>query len=136
MTDIEQRRVAYKAYNAQRHNAKRRGIGWEFSFESWIEWWGDDLALRGKGKNQLQMQRPHDQGPYSPSNARKGHPVQNSRTAGACRRRDNAEARKDALNRHLDAISAFDQTEPVDEDELELNRMFRCRTVRVETAPR
>lgn len=55
-------------YWAQKQNAKRRGIAFEFTYTEWINWWGDDITLRGKSKDSLVMARNGDVGPYSPNN--------------------------------------------------------------------
>lgn len=60
-----------KAYAAQERGAKRRGIAWEFSFEEWLSWWGDDIDRRGSREFQLQMQRNQNAGPYAAWNVRK-----------------------------------------------------------------
>ena len=61
-------------YHVQKCGAKRRGIEWQFTFESWVEWWEDNLGFnwvkeRGKHRGQYQMARKGDKGPYSPQNA-------------------------------------------------------------------
>jgi len=58
-------------YGNQRKSAKERGIDWQFTFESWILWWGEDIYLRGPHKGQLVMARYGDVGPYHPDNVRK-----------------------------------------------------------------
>lgn len=73
----------YSAFRSQKANAKRRGIGWELTFDQWLEFWGDDLDKRGSGKDCLQMQRHEDTGPYAVGNIRKGKPKQNSATYSA-----------------------------------------------------
>ena len=60
-----------KQYNAQRRAAKFRGIDWNFTYESWIDWWGDDIIKRGIRKDELVMARNGDQGPYHPDNVKK-----------------------------------------------------------------
>lgn len=59
------------AYREQRNNAKRRGIAFEFSLESWLEWWGDDLQHRGRRSGQLVMARIGDVGAYEVGNVHK-----------------------------------------------------------------
>lgn len=71
---------ARRAFISQRANAAKRGIGWEFTFEEWLLWWGDDLAYRGRGSGALQMQRLADSGPYRPDNVKKGRPGKNRLT--------------------------------------------------------
>ena len=64
-----------KPYNNQYHNhkvrAKKRGLEFHFTYEEWINWWGDDIINRGRKLGQLVMARNGDQGPYHPSNVRK-----------------------------------------------------------------
>ncbi len=56
------------AYLGQRQCAKQRGIEWLFDFATWVAWWGEDFALRGKKSNELVMARHGDIGPYHPDN--------------------------------------------------------------------
>jgi hypothetical protein len=91
---------AYIAYCGQQLSAARRGIEWEFTFQTWLEWWGDDLERRGVGPDKLCMMRAHDQGPYSPENCSKGFAKDNAKTAGTIRRHKNlAKYRKGQLLR-------------------------------------
>lgn len=53
-------------YKRQKHNAKARGIVWDFTFEEWVLFWGEQLEDRGQGK--LVMCRHNDEGPYHPVN--------------------------------------------------------------------
>lgn len=55
-------------FDNQRQNAKRRGIPFNFTYETWREWWGDDIVNRDKGKDKLVMARKNDIGPYDPDN--------------------------------------------------------------------
>ena len=64
--------------NAMR-SAQQRGIEWQFTFESWMEWWGDDFILRGPKADDLCMARNGDQGPYHPSNVQKKTNAENVR---------------------------------------------------------
>jgi hypothetical protein len=68
------------AYLDQKNNAESRGIDFLFSFDEWVEWWGDDIERRGAIhsstgrkvlRNRLVMARHGDVGPYSPSNTKK-----------------------------------------------------------------
>jgi hypothetical protein len=58
-------------YSVQRTSAINRGIDWQFTYDTWIEWWGKDIANRGRLKGQLVMARYNDIGPYHPDNVRK-----------------------------------------------------------------
>jgi len=58
-------------YWTQKHHAKDRGIDWQFTYDTWIDWWGNDITNRGMYKGQLVMARHNDTGPYHPSNVRK-----------------------------------------------------------------
>lgn len=70
-----------KPYNNQYHNhkarSKRRGIAFEFSYDEWIAWWGDDISNRGRNTGQLVMARIKDTGPYHPTNVYKTTVEQN-----------------------------------------------------------
>ena len=59
------------AYLLQRAQAIRRGITWEFTFDSWVKWWGSDWDSRGGRPSDLCMARYNDEGPYHPSNVTK-----------------------------------------------------------------
>jgi hypothetical protein len=61
----------YSAFNDQRQHAKRRGIDWHFDFNTWLEWWGEDITKRGRNKGNLCMARNGDIGPYHPNNVSK-----------------------------------------------------------------
>ena len=74
---------AKQAYRTQKRGARHRGIEWQLTFEQWQEWWGEDLPKRGRGRNDLSMQRPCDSGPYALGNIRKGTPKDNARTRAA-----------------------------------------------------
>lgn len=64
---VDMRRVKAAYYN-HRTNARKRGIGWRFTFESWWAIWEPYWHLRGRGTNGLCMARERDDGPYSPEN--------------------------------------------------------------------
>ena len=57
-----------KEFSAQKQNARRRGIAFEFTYDTWISWWGNDIEQRGKGANKLVMARKEDTGSYHPDN--------------------------------------------------------------------
>lgn len=67
MIDINK---AKRAYKRQRDRAKIREIGWDFTFDTWMQWWIDSGVWdqRGKGTDQYCMCRIGDVGPYSPDN--------------------------------------------------------------------
>ena len=71
----------HKAYQAQKSSARSRRIEWNLTFREWREWWGTDIDNRGRGADQLQMQRFNDSGPYALWNISKGTPAQNVATA-------------------------------------------------------
>lgn len=60
-----------RQYSFQKCTAKYRGIEWQFTYDQWIDWWGDDIANRGCRRGQLVMARNGDVGPYHPDNVRK-----------------------------------------------------------------
>ncbi len=70
------------AFLQQRIGAKKRGIGFEFTYEQWIIWWkkhlGDNwFEKRGRGSHQYVMARYGDKGPYSLTNVRCATGAQN-----------------------------------------------------------
>lgn len=66
-------------YKDQKLSAGYRNIDWQFTFEEWVTWWGDDIEKRGRYKGQLVMARIGDQGPYHPDNVRKAKTEDNVR---------------------------------------------------------
>lgn len=64
-------------YNSQKCAAKKRGIEWYFTFDTWLAWWGNDIINRGRRKGQLVMARKGDQGPYHPDNVYKATTKEN-----------------------------------------------------------
>ena|SRR5215831_4363505 len=66
-------RHPYYRYKHQLGMAKKRGIPWHFTYESWWDWWEAKLGplwyhKRGRRKGQYVMARKGDAGPYSPEN--------------------------------------------------------------------
>jgi hypothetical protein len=55
-------------YYSQKSSANGRNIDFQFTYEEWINWWGDDIVNRGRKAGQLVMARIGDQGPYHPDN--------------------------------------------------------------------
>jgi len=70
-----------KEYHIQRASAKHRGIDWQFSYDEWILWWGEDIINRGRKSGNFVMARHNDTGPYHPSNVRKALLTENSSEA-------------------------------------------------------
>lgn len=70
-------------YIRQRANARRRGIPWEFTFNTWWGVWKNSgkWEHRGMGKGKYCMARRGDLGPYSPENVRIITFSQNSKIA-------------------------------------------------------
>jgi hypothetical protein len=64
--------AARHAYSTQRAGAEKRGIGWEFTLETWWEVWAKSgkWAQRGTSSDSYVMARAGDVGPYSPGNVR------------------------------------------------------------------
>lgn len=60
--------VAFTKYRAQRNKAQQRGIGWEFTFETWCDWWKRTGLWRQRGRTGMVMARNQDIGPYAPDN--------------------------------------------------------------------
>ena len=63
------------AFKLHRRGAKARGIGFHFTFETWISWWmkhlGPDwFVKRGRKRGQYVMARTRDKGPYSAWNVK------------------------------------------------------------------
>jgi hypothetical protein len=53
-----------RLFIAQRTAARRRKIGFLLTFQEWLDFWGDKLALRGTRLDDLCMARHGDTGPY------------------------------------------------------------------------
>lgn len=111
------RKEAFKRYEFQRAKALVRGIEWKFTFDSWLEWWGDDLDRRGRGTFDLCMMRPGDVGPYSPENTRKGTVLQNGKSRGVNIRTKRSLAAYRALQDEIESTPAVAQDDLPDEHE-------------------
>jgi hypothetical protein len=70
-------------YRSQKASSIKRNIGWNFTFETWLEWWGDDFINRGRERDQLCMARHEDIGPYDINNVKK---LTNAQNAGDAHR--------------------------------------------------
>lgn len=116
---------ARTAYFQQKNNAKARGIEWQFTFETWVDWWGADIERRGSRVDSLQMQRIADAGPYHPDNVRKGVPKQNGETYSRMHKhRASRAARTTILRAEMDkpAVSAEPEEVATPEDQYHSSR--------------
>lgn len=113
-------------FHAQRRNAERRGIGWQLTFQQWLGWWGDDIVRRGRGIDDLCMQRLRDEGPYALGNIRKGIPKQNGRTKALMNSERKANATRIRLEMELDReLSNSVRGKRLDETETEDQTFLR-----------
>lgn len=103
-------------YNAQKKNAKVRGIDWNITFDEWVKWWGDDIHKRGSSKSGLQMQRLHDKGAYQLGNIVKGYPLKNAVTRGRCKILKTQLQLAKEHQQHLDSLMFAPSREPDDEN--------------------
>lgn len=85
LTGREKKRVTDN-YNGQKSMARKRGIEWQFTRDTWLEWWGADYHQRGQGRGKLCCARKNDTGPYSPDNCIKLTHEENSRQMQARKR--------------------------------------------------
>ena len=106
---------ARKAYDRQRYGARSRGIGWELTFEQWLEWWGADIERRGRGRDDLQMCRDLDAGPYALGNIHKGTMHSNVKTAGRMHANRASEKRRREHHAIQDALMWAPSEPPRDE---------------------
>jgi hypothetical protein len=60
------------AFTSHKADAKRRGIPFKFTFESWLEFWekSGKIPQRGHGKGKYVMARFGDKGAYSVGNVK------------------------------------------------------------------
>ena len=65
----DRRKVAYKDH---KHNAQKRGVEWQLTFDEWWQLWEDSgrWPERGQRADQYCMGRHGDRGPYSVHNVR------------------------------------------------------------------
>jgi NUMOD3 motif len=66
-----------RQYRDQKYQAKKRGLDFNFTYEEWLDWWGEDITKRGHCKGNLVMSRYGDIGPYHPDNVFKNTQEQN-----------------------------------------------------------
>jgi hypothetical protein len=116
MMDINLCRVAY---HRQKSGATARGIEFSLTFPEWCEFWGTDIARRGTGPDDLQMQRHADSGAYAMGNIRKGTPRQNAATRVCMERKSESERAKAELELALDALMHGDSRVEHDDDGIE-----------------
>ena len=71
MADIDFTHAKGK-FNAQRAQAKKRGIAFELSFTEWLSLWENSgkYQVRGQGRGKYVMARNGDTGPYAIGNVR------------------------------------------------------------------
>lgn len=65
------KRTPRSAYHSQKQSARKRGIGWDFTFDEWWKIWEESgkWSERGPKQGQYVMARKGpDIGPYSPDN--------------------------------------------------------------------
>jgi hypothetical protein len=81
MGNRHRRKTPQYYYNQHKQSAKRRGIAWEFTYETWWKVWEDSgkWEQRGCKAGQYCMRRKDDVGPYSPDNVFIGSVVDNNR---------------------------------------------------------
>ncbi len=73
-----QARLYQTQYTNAKTCARNRGIEWLFTYDTWVDWWGDDIDNRGCKVGQLVMARTGDVGPYHPDNVRKATKAENN----------------------------------------------------------
>lgn len=119
-----------RKFASQKNGAKNRGIEWKLTFDEWVEWWGDDIHLRGQGACKLQMQRYGDTGAYEIGNIKKGYPRDNSATYSRVYRNRLAEKRKKEHEQFLDALMFAASKEPADDEKEELTEIEKAQNWR------
>lgn len=60
----------YISFLRQKAQANFRNEGWQFTFEEWLDLWGDFISLRGRGRGCMTMVRVDYALPWSKDNAR------------------------------------------------------------------
>lgn len=75
-----------RQYAQQKRNAGQRGIPFDMTYAQWLEVWGDKIARRGRGRDDLVMCRTRDEGGYSVGNVRIDSPKGNMQEAAVCRK--------------------------------------------------
>lgn len=114
--DINKYRAAYER---QKRGAAYRGIEFKLTFPEWCEFWGEDIARRGLGPNDLQMCRNADTGPYALGNIRKGTAKDNAKTRGHMMRKRATDKAHEELQAILDAYMHAESCPEKDFDDIE-----------------
>lgn len=57
-----------EAYRVHKSKAEARGIGWEFTFLTWLKKWNESGLWDQRRRGGACMARHYDEGPYSPDN--------------------------------------------------------------------
>src|ERR1700743_3822258 len=87
------------AFSDHKHNARVRGIAFDFTLDEWVAWWEGQLGpdwskMRGCKKHQYVMARYYDDGPYAAHNVKcltvtENHLERNRRLWGGRRKLEN-----------------------------------------------
>jgi hypothetical protein len=59
----------FECWHKARAQARFRGEPWDLTFEQWVEVWGINWNLRGRGAHDLCMTRRDPSEPWNPANA-------------------------------------------------------------------
>jgi hypothetical protein len=105
--DLKDARVRYIR---QMWNARRRGLEWHFTFESWCEMWQESghWADRGNHTGAYYMCRKGDVGPYSPQNVEIKTASDNQKEAWQVRKAKKKEETRPDPWRPYERTSAWD----------------------------
>jgi hypothetical protein len=95
-------RYARDRYNVQKHCAvKRRGIGWEITFEEWYKFWLDSGHWEERGRGGYVMARYGDKGPYAIGNVEIKHHVENMHDTKGMKRKPRTEEHMAKISKAL-----------------------------------
>ena len=83
-------REHFDTFQANAESAARRGLGWELTFQQWLELWADRIHERGPYKGQYVLCRKNDLGPYAVGNCYVASKSHNSSVRGYMETRTNA----------------------------------------------
>ena len=70
--------ISKDQYRLHKKTAGERGIAFDLTFDEWKNIWGEHMARRGRGADQLGMLRTRDEGGYAVGNVRLGTPQENA----------------------------------------------------------